>query len=98
MDGWIGGRWHVDGTNLIRERVQDVEPIIEHNKALQNDHETPDDVMGRRIAKIPLIIVERWINEDGMNILDTAKHGKKAIERFIRRKLSDPDWRYLKTR
>ena len=98
MDGWISGRWHADGNNLVRERIQDVEPILDRNKALQNAPQSKSELMGHHIASIPLVIVEKWINEDNFNVLDTAKHGKQAITQFLRRKLSDPDWRYLRAR
>ena len=98
MDGWIGGRWHADGKNLVRERIQDVEPILDRNKALQNAPQSKSELMGHHIASIPLVIVEKWQNDYGINILDTAKHGKAEITKFLRRMLADPDWQYLRTR
>lgn len=95
MDGWIGGRWHVDGKDLIRERAQDVEAILDRNKALQNEPQKTSETLGHHLASIPLIIVEKWRNEEGADIL---KMGQQELQRFLRRKLNDPDWQYLKTR
>ena len=72
--------------------VQDCEPIIEKNKALQS--ESPDNVLGRRIASIPLVVVQKWMQEDGVNFLALPKHEKG---KYLRRKLNDPEYRYLRT-
>ena len=87
-------RIHVDrGERKIHfERVQDVEPILERNKLLRTLPQRSD--WGRHIATIPNVILERWMKEDGVNVL-----GLPADEwgRFIRKKLDDPDWRHLRT-
>ena len=99
MDGWVRGRFHpLDGGGFAIERAQDVGDIIDRNKAFQNDPQLKSDLMGHHMMTIPNVIIEKWINEEGFNILDTAKHGKKEIEKFIRRKYNDPDWRFLRTR
>lgn len=75
------------------ERVQDVEDIIERNKALQN---TPQDNKSdlRHVASIPMVILERWIIEDGVQYMQLDG---KEFARLIRRKLKDPDWAWLRT-
>lgn len=74
------------------ERLQDVEPIIENNKRLQNEPQRSD--WGRHVASIPNVIIERWINEDGVNYL--ALPGPE-FAKLIKRKLRDPDWMWLRT-
>jgi hypothetical protein len=78
---------------VVVERWQDVEEIIEENKRLAADPHQSD--CGRLIANIPNVILEKWMNEEGVPVL-----GLPADEfaRFIRRKLNDPDWRHLRTR
>ncbi len=71
-------------------RVQDVEPIIEANKALQNTTQKSD--WGRHIARIPNVILEKWINEDGVNYLALPA---EEFGKMIKRKLRDPDYRWL---
>jgi len=78
---------------VVVERWQDCESIVEQNKALAADPHQSD--FGRLIAWVPNVILEKWINEEGVPVL-----GLPADEfaRFIRRKLNDPDWRHLRTR
>lgn len=77
---------------IIFNRVQDCEDIIENNKRLANDPIKKD--WGRHIASIPAVILERWIREDGVNYLALPK---KEFDRLIRRKIRDPEWRFLRT-
>jgi hypothetical protein len=78
---------------LVCERVQDVEPILESNKALQNDgtagYSPSKDL--RRIASIPLILVEKWLREEGINVFD-RNHWPA-----VRNKLNSPEYSYLRT-
>jgi hypothetical protein len=87
-------RVHLDRSDGVVhvERIQDVEPILARNKALQSVPQQSD--WGRHIASIPNVILERWIQEEGVNYL--ALPGEE-FARLIRRKLSDPDWRHLRT-
>lgn len=85
---------HRDGAtgDITFERLQDVEPIIEHNKRLQGESQHSD--WGRHIASIPNVILEKWINEDGVNYL--ALPGDE-FGLMIKRKLRDPDYAWLRT-
>jgi hypothetical protein len=86
-------RFHLhDGDALTVERVQDVEPVIERNKALQGLPQKSD--WGRHIATIPNVILERWMKEEGVNVLGLSG---EEWGKFIRKKLADPDWRHLRT-
>lgn len=92
-EGDVGHFWRDDGEGggeIIS--MQDVGPLIEANKQKQNN--TP------RILKadfwpeafIPDIIILKWLQEEGLNIFD-----KNAAPQ-LRRRLNDPDWRFLRTR
>ena len=78
----------------IIQRVQDVEPIIENNKRLQAEGKGYSSSRElRRIASIPMVVVERWIQEDGVNFMALGKQEKSA---YLRKKLNDSDnraWR-----
>lgn len=78
---------------IVIERVQDIEPILDLNKYLQNE---PQAWAGdwHHIGTIPNILIEKWANEEGVNIL-----GMTAEEwgQFIKRKLRDPDNKWLRT-
>jgi hypothetical protein len=75
------------------ERVQDVEPILEANKALRAAPAATD--WGRLVADIPCVVIEKWLHEEGVNVLGLPAD---EFRRFIARKLDDPDWRHLRTR
>ncbi len=96
-DGNIVSEFHYDemqDLSVVR-RIQDCEPIVENNKQLQslNSGYTADRSM-KRIASIPLVVAEKWIVEDGVNWMALPKHEKM---KYLRRKLNDPQWRYLRT-
>lgn len=74
------------------ETRQDVAPILDNNKRQWNDGDgyTPSREM-RKIAEIPLVVLEKWKNELGIDW--TNKNHAPAVRRL----LNDPDWRYLRT-
>ena len=80
-----------DGDRLTVEHAQDVEAILDRNKALQSQPQRSD--WGRHIATIPNVVLIKWMNEDGVNVLGMSSEEFGA---FIRRKLDDPDWRHLR--
>ncbi len=81
----------LDGEDMHVRRTQDVEAILDDNKRLYtlNDGYTPSRDF-RRVASIPMTVVEQWMNEG----IDIFKHEHAEA---IRKKLNDPDWRYLRT-
>lgn len=84
--------WHVydEAENRTAIRTEaDVAPVLERNKRLQNEPYRHD--FWWRVASIPLIVAHKWLVEDGLNIFDPA-HADG-----LRRKLNDPDWRWLRT-
>lgn len=83
---------HLSDDGVFTERlVQDCEPVLEINKAmtLHNDGYTPGREM-RRAASIPMGVVLKW-REEGIDIFN-PNHAYA-----IKRKLNDPEWRYLRT-
>lgn len=87
---------HQDGRELTINRVQDVEPILDNNKRLQNE---PQDRRSpfRHIASIPAIILERWLNEEHQRGNRLMRWGSKEFDEMVARKLRDPDWKFLRT-
>lgn len=77
----------------IRNR-HDVGDILESNKRQFN--ETTDARYGKEmvhhVADIPTSLWLRWKREEGVDILQNTPEAKK----FLKRKLNDPDFRYLK--
>lgn len=78
---------------LVVKRTQDVEPILDYNKAMQADEAGGwNRNMGRtrrQIAEIPNIVVEQWLKE-GFNVFQVSA-------RELRKKLDSAEWSYLKT-
>ena len=72
---------------------QDCEAIVEHNKAMQTEDPRLGD-WGKRIALIPNVVVQKWMQEDGINFLTLPKKEKGV---YLRRKLNSPEYRYLRT-
>jgi len=86
----VTGVWF-DGTKIIERKTQDVEPFLDRNKELYNagDGYSPSRDL-RRAASIPLVVVEQWLSE-GIDIFN-PDHAEA-----IKRKLNDPENRYLRT-
>lgn len=93
--GWQGPNreivGNVDGLAFLAS--QDVEPFLDHNKATatmgHNGWTKSRDL--KHVASVPLIIVEKWKNELGVDVFN-PNHAA-AVARL----LNDPDWAYLRT-
>jgi hypothetical protein len=75
------------------ERLQDVEDIVEGNKALQGEAQRSD--FGRHVARVPMVIIERWLNEEAArgHRIQFLSHEFNA---WFDRKIREPDnraWR-----
>jgi hypothetical protein len=73
-------------------RGEDVEPLLEANKALFNsgDGYSPSREW-RRAASIPLALVEKWKNELGVDVFNQDHMPK------VRELLDSSEYRYLRT-
>jgi hypothetical protein len=85
--------WRDDGggeTSVVS--FQDGSAILERNRAMasENDGYTPSRDI-RRVASIPLILVLKWLNEEGWYAFDPNARGK------LKQKLNDPEYRWLRT-
>ena len=91
--GDVAHYWEDDGQGggLIHS-VQDVAPILERNKALQNHNDgySPSREL-RRVGFIPNALLIKWQNEEGWNPWDPANAYKLA------QKLNDIEYRHLRT-
>jgi hypothetical protein len=89
--------WDEESGRWIFHRVQDVESIIEANKRSVNDRTYDDNPLGRRIASIPNIIIERWMNEEYARGNVGLRLFTDEFDKLVERKLRDPDWMWLRT-
>lgn len=92
-DGFTERLHTTDGREFTVERISDVEPIIDYNKAVQRDNPSG---MGasrewRHIAEIPVMVHEIWKKTYGV---DPLARGNEAL---LKRLLNDPDNRWLRT-
>lgn len=74
------------------ETIQDVEPILDLNKWAQNASPAYN-IKGpsRQVASIPLIIIEKWRNELGVDYWN-PDHQRKVDDL-----LNSSEWRWLRT-
>jgi hypothetical protein len=80
------------GGTLAVRHYQDCEDIIARNKALRGEPQKRD--WGRHVATIPNNIMLRWMLEEGVPVYGMPAH---EWDKFLRKKLRDPDWRDLRT-
>lgn len=73
--------------------VQDVEPILEHNKELRGMSQKSD--WGRHVASIPNVIYMQWFNEAYAKGEVPLRAFGPEMDRVITRKLQDPANKYL---
>jgi hypothetical protein len=88
----LRGRSGESRRDLVVRSFQDVEDIIERNKRLQDEPQKSD--WGRHIATIPNNILLKWMLEEGVPVFGMPAH---EWDKFLRKKLNDPDWRHLRT-
>lgn len=81
---------------VVSHNVQDVEPLLELNKKeLTGDsiYGTGDNVAGmRKVASIPLVVIEKWKRELGVDIMNKNDWPK------IKQLLNDPENRFFRTK
>lgn len=87
---------HLDGDDLHVETKQDVQPILDSNKAERNANTSrfrrSDDM--EHVARIPMVVVEDWINRFGLNAMSPSEEDTIRITAL----LNSPEYAYLKTR
>jgi hypothetical protein len=79
---------------LYVKSEDDVEPILEHNKALRSQEQKSD--WGRSIANVPTVILLQWLNEAWESGHD-IRYLSEEWYRLVWKKLQDPDWKFLRT-
>lgn len=87
--------YHHDGKAITIERVQDVEPILEVNKALQTMEQKSD--WGRHVARVPNVILEKWLNDEWARGNINMQFGSDEFYEMVERKLQDPEYRAFRT-
>ena len=88
---------HLDrgGRDLTVEHRQDVEPILEFNRASRGEEQRSD--WGRHVARIPNVIYVRWLDEEHARGNTGLRLFTPEFDAIVQRKLKDPEWAYLRT-
>jgi hypothetical protein len=92
--------YHVDDDNLVhcterRQSGNEIEAILDYNKRMQNGEKQVGNY--RLTSQIPLIIIEKWLNEAWMRGQVGLKLCDEEFDKIIFQKLRDPDWKWLRT-
>jgi hypothetical protein len=83
-----------DEDKVVLKNTQDVQPILEMNKkemAGDSPYGPQNNPNMRKVASIPLVIIEKWKRELGIDIMDKNDMPK------IKKLLNDPEYRWLRT-
>tara|TARA_R100000231_G_scaffold99203_1_gene73986 strand:+ start:70 stop:369 length:300 start_codon:yes stop_codon:yes gene_type:complete len=82
--------WHEPTKEMAIEHIQDIKPLIDSNKRLQQeDHHIADDF--RLSARIPMTVYYEWKSKYGVDLFNpNHKDG-------VRKLINSPEYRYLKT-
>ena len=90
-------RVHLDrnGKDLTFLHVQDVEPILEWNKASRSEQQRSD--WGRHVARIPNVIFVKWLDEAHARGNTHLRMFTPEFDLIVQKKLGDPEWAYLRT-
>lgn len=88
---------HLDanGQDLAVEHKQDVEPILDQNKAWRSQEQKSD--WGRHIAEIPNVIYVTWLDEEHRKGNTDLRLFTPEFDEIVKQKLYDPDWAHLRT-
>lgn len=79
---------------IVAESMQDVEPIIEHNKKLQGERQKSD--WGRHVASIPNIFLNKWLNEEHARGNTGLRLFSEDFNKIVQKKINDPEYRFLR--
>jgi hypothetical protein len=96
MDSPIKTKFKYDRSedNMIVKSEQDVQPLLELNKKELNGDSPYGGVESngmRKVASIPLIVIEKWKRELGVDVFNKDHMPK------VKQLLNDPEWRWLRT-
>ena len=82
--------WHEPTKEMAIEHVQDIQPLIDSNKRLQQeDHHIADDF--RLSARIPMTVYYEWKSKYGVDLFNP--NHKEGVKKLI----NSPEYKYLKT-
>ena len=78
------------------ENVQDATPVVEANKHSQNHGEARHPFLGQRLATVPVVVLQQWLDADGLTQRDFDRWPREARLSYMKRRLNDRDWLFLR--
>jgi hypothetical protein len=89
-------RFHSDNDIVHFERIQDVEPIIEHNKLLRSMPQKSD--WGRHVWNLPNVMYEKFFKEynEGRSKPDLRLFGPEFTQ-YVNKRMQDPEFAAFRT-
>jgi len=88
-------RLKVERDTLTVHTYQDVEDIIERNKALAGVRQRSD--WGRHVASVPNNVLYQWLTDEWARGNVNMRWMDDEFMRLVERKLRDHDWLFLRT-
>lgn len=88
--------YEADTDTTVVETVQDVEPILDQNRALTNDESYSQNGIKNEMwhyASVPIVVQMKWLSEYGFDNWPMHPQNKRLLFKL----LNSPDYRYLKT-
>lgn len=76
-------RFHADGGKFHIQTVADVEPVIEHAKALHNEGKHTNPGGDHHLARIPIVVLNAWAIARGVTY-DAVMQDVRLLEEFMR--------------
>ena len=88
---------YIDGGEKVLTfvNVQDVEPILDANKADRSETQKSD--WSRRIARVPNVVMLQWYYDAVHKGNTDLQMYSEEFYRIVAAKLDDPDYAYLRT-
>lgn len=85
-----------DEGNITVNAIQDLEPLLDRNKAAANDRgKSITSDYANPIGTIPHVIAHKWLLEEGWFWMDADKD--PDVDKKLKAKLNSSEWRYLRT-
>src|SRR3546814_5077033 len=83
-------------SDVCSSDLQDLEPLLDRNKAAANDRgKAITSEYANPVATIPPVVALMWLQQEGWWVFDAQKC--PDVQKKLRQKLNDPDWRHLRT-
>jgi hypothetical protein len=86
-----------DGDLLGVEYLNDVETVLDRNKALQNQGNKGygESREWKHVASIPPSVLLKWAADQGVSF--DFINSREGFENIVLKMIKDPDYRYLRT-